>query len=231
MEVLSTRDGYDRWAEIYDGEDNPLIALEEPLVARLLGDVRGRTLADIGCGTGRHSLRWAAAGARVTALDFSDVMLRRARGKPGAEHVHFLAHDLAQPLPLDSVAFDRVLCCLVVDHIPDLAGFFREMKRICRPDGFLIVSVMHPAMMLRGIQARFHDPVTGREVRPRSCPHEIADYVMAAARAGWYFDHMSEYKVDEVLATGSPRAVKYLGWPLLLLLRLRPTEQAATPGS
>src|SRR5258707_20246 len=29
IDIVSTRDGYDRWAEIYDGEGNPLIALEE----------------------------------------------------------------------------------------------------------------------------------------------------------------------------------------------------------
>jgi malonyl-CoA O-methyltransferase len=220
-EILSTRAGYDRWAEIYDTEDNPLILLEEPHVAQLLGDVRGLTLADIGCGTGRHALRWAAAGARVTAVDFSEVMLQRAQCKPGAGNVQFLGHDLAQPLPFGSESFDRVLCCLVIDHIPDLVGFFRELKRICRRDGFMVVSVMHPAMMLRGVQARFRDPSTGCEIRPESCPHQIADYVMAVTRAGLVFDHLSEHGVDAGLASRSPRAVKYLGWPLLLLMRLR----------
>src|SRR5579862_4366785 len=54
IDILSTRDGYDRWAEIYDGEGNPLVAMEEPWVDKLLGDVRGLAVADIGCGTGRQ---------------------------------------------------------------------------------------------------------------------------------------------------------------------------------
>ena len=37
-EVLDTHSGYDRWAAIYDGEDNPLVTLEEPEVDRLLGE-------------------------------------------------------------------------------------------------------------------------------------------------------------------------------------------------
>ncbi|MBI4578804.1 MAG: hypothetical protein HY718_03825, partial [Planctomycetes bacterium] len=57
VHVLPTREGYDRWSSIYDGEDNPLIELEEPIVAGLLGDVHGLEVADIGCGTGRHALR------------------------------------------------------------------------------------------------------------------------------------------------------------------------------
>jgi malonyl-CoA O-methyltransferase len=79
---------------------------------------------------------------------------------------------------------------------------------------------MHPAMMLRGIQARFTDPATGHEVRPRSYPHQVCDYVMGAVRAGLILDHLSEHIVDDALAAQSPRAVKYLGWPLLLLMRL-----------
>lgn len=222
IDLLTTRDGYDRWAAIYDDEDNALIALEEPQVSRLLGDVTGLAIADIGCGTGRHTLRLAAAGAHVTALDFSAAMLARARAKPHADAVRWVRHDLTQPLPLTNAAFDRVVCFLVLDHIPDPAGLFAECRRICRPDGFILISVMHPAMMLRGIQARFTDPATGRETRPASCTHQLSDYVMAAVRAGLRIDHLSEHAVDETLAARSPRAGKYLHWPMLLMMGLRP---------
>ncbi len=222
IERLPTRQGYDRWASIYDDEDNPLVLLEQPRVIELLGDVRGLEIVDLGCGTGRHALRLAAAGARVTALDFSAGMVARARAKRNWDRVRFIAHDLTQGLPLPDHAFDRVLSCLVLDHIGDLAAFFGECRRICRPDGFVLVSVMHPAMMLRGIQARFIDPDTGHDVRPASHPNTIADYVMGAIRAGLRIDHMSEHPVDAELVRRAPRAANYLGWPLLMLLRLRP---------
>ncbi len=221
---LPTREGYDRWAEIYDGEDNPLVMLEEDRMQGLLGDVRGLDLADIGCGTGRHSLPLAAAGARVTAVDFSEGMLAAARAKPGADVVRFIAHDLQTPLPLDTAAFDRVTCFLVLDHIHKLDVPFGEFRRICRPDGFVVISVMHPAMMLRGVTARFTDPKTGLETRPASAANQICDYVMAAVRAGLAIDHLSEHPIDEAAAARSPRAEKYLGWPILLLMRLRPQK-------
>lgn len=226
IERLSTRDGYDRWSEIYDTEDNALIALEQARLVPLLGDVDGLRVADLGCGTGRHALRLATAGASVTALDYSDGMVGQARDKPGWERVHFVGHDLTRPLPLLDADFDRVLCCLVLDHIRDLVGFFSECRRVCRADGFVLVSVMHPAMMLRGIQAHFTDPRTGCDVRPASVPNQIADYVMAVIRAGLVFDHLSEHAVDEQLAARSPRAAKYLGWPMLLLMRLRPDRES-----
>jgi malonyl-CoA O-methyltransferase len=222
IEHLPTRAGYDRWAEIYDGENNPLIALEEPEVDRLLGEVRGLAVADIGCGTGRHALRLAARGARVTGLDFAAGMLAKARAKPGAEGILFIQHDLARPLPLPDKCCDAVVCGLVLEHIADLRLLFAEMGRIGRPDGPIVVSAMHPAMMLRGITARFTDPATGRETRPHSHTHQISDFVMAALAAGLRIDYVGEHPVDAALVARSPRAGKYLGWPLLLMLRLRP---------
>ena len=151
VENLSTKEGYDRWATIYDDEDNPLIVLEERYLPGLLGDVHGLDVVDLGSGTGRHAIRLVAAGARVTAVDFSDGMAARARRKPGWEQVQFIAHDLTRGLPFSNRSFDRVLSCLVLDHVGDLTAFFAECRRVCRSGGFVLVSVLHPALMLRGI--------------------------------------------------------------------------------
>ena len=78
-DIVPTREGYDRWSEVYDGDRNPLIALEEPQVERMLGDVDGLRIADVAAGTGRHSVQFANAGATVIALDFSRGMLTKAR--------------------------------------------------------------------------------------------------------------------------------------------------------
>ena len=217
---MGTREGYDLWSTIYDGEDNALIALEKRYFHDHLGDVDGIKVVDVGCGTGRHSLDLAARGAKVTTIDFSEGMLEKARRKPGADSVHFVAHDLSQPLPLPDSAFDRVVCALVLDHVENVTALFRELGRVCASDGFILITVMHPAMMLRGIQARFTDPNTGLESRPASVANEISDYVMAAVRAKLAIEHISEHPVDESLAAESPRSRKYLGWPLLFIMRM-----------
>lgn len=218
--ILSTREGYDLWAGIYDGEGNPLIALEEPVVDQLMGDVRGLRVADIGCGTGRHAVQLASRGASVTAVDFSDGMLAQARTKPGAERVKFIVHDITKRLPLEDAAYNRVLCALVLDHIHDVSALFGELRRICAPDGRIVVSVMHPAMMLKGVQARFTDPQTGIETRPMSAPNQISDYINAVMTCGLTLDHFSEHAVDDALAAKMQRAVKHMGWPLLLAMRM-----------
>ena len=207
---------------MYDTDGNPLIALEERHIGTLIGDVAGLTVADVGCGTARHAIRLAAAGARVTALDFSPRMLEAARAKPGAARVRFVLHDVATPLPLEDGAADRVLCCLVMEHVADLTVLFRELGRACAPAprGAIIVSAMHPAMMLRGVQARFHDPRTGARTQPASLPHQVSDYVMAALSAGLTIEHLGEHTLDEALAAEHPRGARYAGWPMLLLMKL-----------
>lgn len=91
-----------------------------------------------------------------------------------------------------------------------------------RSDGLVAISSMHPAMMLRGVQAQFNDPDSGAKVRPRSAPNLISDYVSAAASANLPIAHMSEHCVDEGIAATFPRAEKYLGWPMLPLMLLTP---------
>jgi ubiquinone/menaquinone biosynthesis C-methylase UbiE len=221
--IIPTREGYDRWSEIYDVEQNWLISLEEPVVDRLLGDVAGLDVVDVGCGTGRHAVRLAERGANVVGVDFSDGMLARAREKDGAERVRWVVHDIGEPpLPLPAGAFDRVLCALVVDHIRELPDFFRELRRLCAREGRIVVTAMHPAMMLKGTQARFVDPDTGRETRPESQPNLIADYVNAAIGGGLRILQVGEHAVDEELASRMSRAQKYLGWPGLFWMELAP---------
>ena len=213
--------GYDRWAEIYDQEENPLIGLEEPVVHEALGVVARLEVLDLGCGTGRHSLWLAAAGASVTAVDFSAGMMEKARAKPGAERVRFLVHDLHERLPFADAAFDLVVSGLVLEHLQDLGAFFREARRVLKPGGRAVVSGMHPAMFLRDVRARFHDPVTGEKVEPGSVEHGIGDFVMAAVRAGFSLDGIVEQAPDAAYAARCSRAGKYVGWPMLLVLVLR----------
>lgn len=223
--VVPTRNGYDRWAEFYDGEDNPLVLLEGRHIRPLLGRVAGLRIADIGCGTGRHALRWAAAGAKVTAVDFSEGMLRCAQSKPGSEKIRFLKHNLARRLPLPTAGFDLVCCCLVLDHIRGLENFFAELRRLCRPRGRVVISVMHPAMSLRGVQARFIEPKTGQRISPGGHAHSIADYLTAAKKAKLQLDQISEHCCDAALLRKSPRAEKYRDWPMLLLMGLVPAAK------
>jgi ubiquinone/menaquinone biosynthesis C-methylase UbiE len=198
-----------------------LIALEERELPGLLGDLSGLDVLDVGCGTGRWTARLVASGARVTGIDFSRGMLARARQRVGADQVSLVEHDLGLPLPLGDGSYDLILSALVMEHVGDLRPLFHELARVCRPAARVVVSEMHPAMMLLDCQAEFRDPRTGRDVRPVSHAHPVSDFVMAALGAGLTVEHLSEHEVDEDLQRRSSRAAKFAGWPLLLLLIFR----------
>ena len=219
--VSSVRAGYDRWAEVYDHDANPLQALEDPLFRAAVGDPRGLTALDLGCGTGRHALWLNAAGANVTAVDFSAGMLSEARRKPGAERIRFICHDVHRPSPLGDGEFDLVVSGLVLEHLRDLDGFFTEIRRVLKPAGRAVISAMHPAMFLRGSQARFTNPATGELVQPGSVPNSISAFVMATLRANLHISSIEEFAPDAVFAARYPRAEKYIGWPMLAIMELR----------
>jgi malonyl-CoA O-methyltransferase len=217
--LATVRAGYDRWAAVYDHDANPLQALEDPAVRAAVGDPRGLTTLDLGCGTGRHALWLAAAGATVTAVDFSDGMLAEARRKPGAESIRFVAHDLHQPLPF-AAEFDLVVSGLVLEHLRELDHFFTEARRVLKPGGRAVISAMHPALFLRGSQARFTDPDTGEIIQPGSVPHSISDFVMASLRAGFRLTNVTEHAPISEFADRYPRAAKYIDWPMLVVMSL-----------
>jgi ubiquinone/menaquinone biosynthesis C-methylase UbiE len=217
---MSIQQGYDRWSGVYDHDGNPLQALEEPFVHDAVGNVRGLSVLDLGCGTGRHTVWLAQAGAEVIAVDFSEGMLAQARSKPGAETVHFVVHDLHEPLPFPAGTFDLVVSGLVLEHLRDLKQFFAEAHRVLKPAARAVISAMHPAMFLRGTQARFTDPASGELVQPGSFPHQISDFVMAALHSGFRLQHLGEHATDDAFAQRFPRAAKYVGWPMLVMMRL-----------
>ena len=219
--VLPTREGYDRWAATYDTMGNWLLELDEPEVDHALGDVAGLDVLDVGAGTGRHAIRIGGLGARVTAIDFSEEMLSKARVKPGADHVRWLVHDVARPLPFAAESFDRVLSALVLEHIPvqELTSFFGELGRVARGDAVIVVTAMHPAMFVKGVSANFRDD--DGEVRPRSYVATLSDYVMGAIRAGLVIVDLAERSVDERLVARNERSRKWLGWPALFVMTLK----------
>jgi malonyl-CoA O-methyltransferase len=90
---------------------------------------------------------------------------------------------------------------------------------------------MHPAMFLRDTQARFTDPESGELVQPGSIAHPVGAFVMAAVRAGFELAAVDELAPDAEFAARVPRAAKYVGWPMLVVLSLAVTGQTVSTPS
>ena len=155
---VDSQKGYALWAESYDREKNPLIATEEPYVEKLLKDIPYSCVLDAGAGTGRYALKLARRGAHVTAIDSCPEML--AVAKENARrlklNIDFQLASLQDQLPFDASEFDLVLCALVLTHMPNLADTVKEFHRVCKKEGYLLVTDFHPDSLAQGWRTEFN---------------------------------------------------------------------------
>src|SRR5687767_1276798 len=116
----------------FSGPIGRLIATTQAeVIASFLAPLAGRTVLDVGTGTGRAAIALAARGARVTGVDASAEMLAVAerRARDAAVSVTFTrgdAHGLAYP----DRSFDAVVCLRVLMHTPDWRASLRELCRV-----------------------------------------------------------------------------------------------------
>jgi SAM-dependent methyltransferase len=163
-QLLETRDAFDSVAADYDGPrgNNELIQDMRGEMWRWLTAtfMPGQRLIDLGCGTGLDAVHLAGLGYRITATDWSPLMVERTAARAAVQHVsdrvrtlNMGAHELQR---LDETgAYDGVYSNLgPLNCVPDLRSVARESARLLRPGGKLVFTVIG-----------------------RYCPWEIAHYL------------------------------------------------------
>lgn len=121
-------------------------APEWPALQRLLPDLRGARVLDLGCGFGWFC-RWAQGqgAASILGVDVSQNMLARAAEQTHGDGVTYLRADLERFDPAPDV-FDLAYSSLAFHYLDDLAGLLRRVHAALAPGGRLVCSVEHPLM-------------------------------------------------------------------------------------
>ena len=144
--VTSSAPDYDDFAATYAAaNDNSLFNAwyARPEMLRLAGDVRGRRVLDAGCGHGPLMVGLRDHGAVVAGFDLSPAMIDIAADRLGSDSEVQVA-DLSAPRPYDDDEFDIVTCSLALHYVQDWAPALAELRRVLKPGGRLVVSIIHP---------------------------------------------------------------------------------------
>jgi SAM-dependent methyltransferase/uncharacterized protein YbaR (Trm112 family) len=109
----------------------------EAINARFAADFfRGKWVLEAGCGNGRYAVEYAAAGAKVVAVDLSEAIDVAAQNGAGRTELHFVQADLTMP-PFADDTFDFVNCFGVLQHLAKPREGFASQLRLAKPGGFL----------------------------------------------------------------------------------------------
>jgi SAM-dependent methyltransferase len=103
---------------------------------------RGGEVLDAGCGVGYGTANLAEEAVRIVGVDLSEEAIAYARDRHARPNVEFVVGDLAA-LDLADASFDAVCAFEVIEHLPEPERFVREMRRVLRPGGVLLVSTPH----------------------------------------------------------------------------------------
>lgn len=128
----SFADEFDSRMNMYDTRRRVELIFDELLP----GPLAGKKLLDAGCGTGWFSQAAMQHGADVVAMDLGDRLLQKVREKCKAQTV--VGSVLSIPFPDNH--FDIVMSSEVIEHTPDPPAAIREMARVVKPGGHLVIT-------------------------------------------------------------------------------------------
>jgi len=159
-----TRRRYNRIAFLYDFMESPIERLRFASWRKKLTDrIVGPRALEVGVGTGKN-IPYYSADVQITAIDLSPRMLERA-GRTAMKlnlNVELLEMD-AQDLAFPDHSFDTVFATFVFCSVPDPVMGFRELKRVCKPDGrLLLLEHMRPDNPILGFIFDVFNPMIVR---------------------------------------------------------------------
>ncbi|MEX0337303.1 class I SAM-dependent methyltransferase [Vibrio tubiashii] len=119
--------------------------LERPSTLTLLGDVKGKAVVDMGCGSGIYAQWFLEQGvSSLSCVDLSAEMIDLVKSEYG-DRLTAYVQDLSKGLPNEaSNSADIIVCPLVLHYIEDLNVVFKDVYRVLKPGGYIVFSTHHP---------------------------------------------------------------------------------------
>jgi SAM-dependent methyltransferase len=189
VKLVQEADFFDRWADenikhlkpvepaVLERYRNPGRIYPKEYCFRLLGDLKGKKILDVGCGEGEDGMILARLGAQVTGLDVSPGAIELAKARAALNGVSANTNFVCAPLDattLPEQSFDVIWIDNVLHHVlDDLEGVMKSLLKAAKP-GALIICI-EPFNLIKALRKiRFLVPVH-TEVTPGERPLEQHD--------------------------------------------------------
>jgi SAM-dependent methyltransferase len=241
---------YDSFAEIYDADKSLSaynVLYERPAIERLIDNVSGLKVLDLGCGSGKlvserllspTGINSHGPAKQVIGVEGSEQMVnianRKLRDKVTSGAFKVYVGDLNRPLPLSSEhdgTFDMAIASLVLHYLHDWSIVLSECKRLLKPNGILVFSTHHPSMdcTSEGFEARYFETQLVREKwRGIERPVEfwrrpLTEMCRFLNEAGFVIDKIEEPIPVEECRTVDPKVWERLSnYPQFIFFKCRP---------
>ncbi len=192
------------------GEGNDFFhVLQWPAILRLLEPRAGQKVLDIATGNGLTARRLAELGAEVTACDFSERLIERAKGRPNpGGRIHYSVVDATDEAALRTLGehvFDAALCNMGLFDMADIAPLFHCLPGLLRPNGTFVFTLTHPAFNNTGAVHTVEEVDDGGEIKT-TYSIKVSRYMTSSASRGLamheqpaaqlYFDRPLQYYLN-----------------------------------
>ncbi len=138
--------------KVVNEEDSYQVKVILPNILRLLGPEKGKKIIDLACGQGFFSHAFAAHGATVTGVDISPELIEIARKHAGHTEDFYIssADNLSK---FKEKSFDASACVLAMQNIEKMPQTLKEVGRILKEKGKLVLVLNHPSFRIPGKSA------------------------------------------------------------------------------
>lgn len=171
-----------------------------------LGDLAGRKVLDVGCGKGRFLSALAFQGADAIGMEPAGALAEAARAKG-----HKVVRASASRMPFADGTFDACICIEVLEHVPDTDAAVREMARVLRRGGRLLVIdknafALHPRWLVPWALVKRVKELSGRWMYPAGFPFREIWFNPArlAGKIGRHFRHVEVKYLERAHAVHGP---------------------------
>lgn len=207
-----------------------------PSMLRLLGEVDGLRVLDLGCGTGVFAREIARRGATVFGMDLTEKMLAKAVELEQAEPlgIDYRLGDASEVDEFEDASFDRVTCNMALMNVEHYAQAIGHAYRVLKPGGRLAFSIYHPCFSTPE-SGWVKNPGAGDENQPARFwrvdyyfdrrPSDawfhrtLGDYVKAVLSAGFTIEAIDEPEPWPELIARQPDSIRTAGWLVFLAVK------------